>query len=42
MTIGIVIRFAYKVTGLEIFIGKIIKKQWFTQDIQGKTEEFYL
>lgn len=42
MTIDIVARFAYKVTELEIFIGRIIKKQWFTQDLQGKTWGFYL
>ncbi len=30
MTIDVVVRFAYKVTELETFIGKKIKKQWFT------------
>lgn len=29
VTIEIVVRFAYKVTELETFIGKIIEKQWF-------------
>lgn len=42
MTIEIVAEFAYKVTEHETFIGKIIEKRWFTQDLQGKTEEFYL
>lgn len=42
MTIEIVAEFAYKVTEHETFIGKIIEKRWFTQNLQGKTEEFYL
>lgn len=42
MTIEMVTKFAYKVTEHETFIGKLIKRKWFTQDLQGKTEEFYL
>ena len=42
MTIEIVARFAYKVAEPETFIGKTIEKRWFTQDLQGKTEGFYL
>ena len=42
MTIEIVAKLAYRVTEHETFIGKIIKKQWYTQDLQKKTEEFYL
>ena len=42
MTIEIVATFAYKVTEHETFIGKIIKRKGFTQDLQKKTEEFYL
>ena len=30
VTIDVVARFAYKVTELETFIGKIIEKRWFT------------
>ena len=40
--IKIVTRFAYKVAEPETFIGKIIKRKWYTQDLQGKTEEFFL
>ena len=42
VTIKIVARFAYKVAEPETFIGKTIKRKWYTQDLQGKTEEFYL
>ena len=42
VTIEIVATFAYKVTEHETFIGKLIKRKWYTQDLQGKTEEFYL
>ena len=42
VTIEMVATFAYKVTEHETFIGKIIKRKWYTQDLQGKTEEFYL
>ena len=42
MTIEIVATFAYKVTEHETFIGKLIKRKRFTQNLQGKTEEFYL
>ena len=42
VTIEIVATFAYKVTEHETFIGKIIKRKWYTQDLQGKTEEFFL
>ena len=42
VAIKIVARFAYKVAEPETFIGKTIEKRWFTQDLQGKTEGFYL
>lgn len=40
MTVKIVVRFAYNIAELEIFIGKMLKKRWFTWDIKRKKRKF--